>query len=43
MVCTMMNYYTNMMYGGVGFFTMVLFWILLVLGIVALWKYISKK
>ena len=41
----MMGYYYNMMdFGnGVGSITMILLWIVLVLGIVALWKYISKK
>lgn len=41
----MMSAYYNMMgFGsGIGSITMLLLWILLVLGIVALAKYISKK
>ncbi len=41
----MMGYYYNMMgFGsGVGGITMILLWILLVLAIIALWKYINKK
>jgi hypothetical protein len=41
----MMSYYYNMMGFGSGFgwLTMLLLWILILLGIVALWKYISKK
>ncbi len=41
----MMNYFYGMMgYGaGYGLFTTLLLWVLIVLGIVALWKYISKK
>lgn len=50
----MMNYFYNMMgYGngyGTGFgfgigssITMLLCWVLMILGIVALWKYISGK
>lgn len=41
----MMGYYSNMMGFGAGFgsLTILLLWILLVLTIVALVKYISKK
>jgi hypothetical protein len=41
----MMNSFYGMMgYGaGYGWLTTLLLWILIVLGIVALWKYISKK
>lgn len=40
----MMNYYGMSGYGGgVGLITVLLFWTLMVLGIAALWKYITKK
>jgi len=38
----MIGYYNNMMGFGGGI-TMILVWILLILGIAALWKYVSKK
>jgi hypothetical protein len=41
----MMGYYSNMMGFGSGFgsLTILLLWIVLILGIVALVKYINKK
>jgi hypothetical protein len=41
----MMNSYYGMMGSGFafGWITMILLWILMGLGIAALWKYISKK
>ena len=41
----MMGWYGNMMGFGAGFgtVTVVLLWALMILGIVALWKYVSKK
>lgn len=39
----MMNYYYNMMGGGFGGITTILVWILIIMGIAALWKYLNKK
>lgn len=39
----MMGYYFNNMMGYGGSLTLILVWIVLILGIVALWKYITKK
>lgn len=39
----MMSYYYGMMGSGIGGITIILVWILLVLGIAALWKYLMKK
>ncbi len=38
-----MNYSYGMMGGGAGLITMLLLWVLLALGIAALWKYVTKK
>ena len=41
----MMNYYYSMMGFGSGYggITTLLLWVVLILSIIALWKYISKK
>lgn len=40
----MMGYYSMMGFGsGIGGITVILLWVLMILGIVALWKYVSKK
>ena len=41
----MMNYSYGMMSyaGGASFITLILLWVLMALGIAALWKYITKK
>ncbi len=39
----MMGYYYGMMGYGLGGITMILFWVLMILAIAALWKYLSKK
>ncbi len=39
----MMGYYYNMMGTGISGITTLLVWILLILGIAALWKFLTKK